>query len=199
MGVGASPGNSSTPMFSHRADLGAKPLFRALDWGSWNRFGRSLENHNRRLPGSERRIAVQLRIYFPPTSPQPRPFLSPCSASRDHSAAVDKADACNGIGLEVEPPRRIAISPAVHRHRHQVRTIFDVPEDHAPLLAGTTPGGGQTHGAPTIAPRSPQSDSASCNAVYAPVGGPGEPNKPSGRNPRLLFMFVRHGGPIPRD
>src|SRR3990172_2168882 len=91
-----------------------------------------------------------------------------------------------GMGLEIEPPRRFAVRPAVHRHRHQVRTVFEVAEDDAALLASAAPDGGEAHGTPPARFGAPQADPAACDPIQPTMRGPGEPDKPSRRNPYPL-------------
>jgi hypothetical protein len=42
---------------------------------------------------------------------------------------------------EVQPPGRLALAPAVHRHRHDVRAVLEVGDDRLTLLAGAAPDG----------------------------------------------------------
>ena len=95
-----------------------------------------------------------------------------------------------GSGLEVEPPRRLTAGPTVHRHRDHVRTVVEIAEDHAALLAGATPGGRETHHPVAVGLRTPQADSATGNAVQESVYGPESANEPPGRKPRSFRAFV---------
>ena len=113
----------------------------------------------------------------------------------DRARPVGEIDSRCGMRLEVEPPHGLAVGPAVHRQRDEVRTVLDVPEDHASLLAGAAPGGGESQGAPPVALRTPQADAAAGDAVEAAVRIPGQPDKPSRRESRPVLAFVRHGRP----
>ena len=52
------------------------------------------------------------------------------------------------VRLQVQPPRRLARAPPVHRQGDEVRAVLDVAEHHAALAAGAPPRDGQPQGAP---------------------------------------------------
>jgi len=98
-----------------------------------------LEDHHRGLGRPERRKGVQLRVYLAPSAPQARPFVSLGHASPHRAWPVEENDARVGMRLEVQPPGRFAIGPAVHRHRDEVRPILKIGDDHAALAARASP------------------------------------------------------------
>src|SRR5262249_52918537 len=120
-------------------------------------------------------------------------FLSLCGPCPDHARPVGEIDSRSGMRLEVEPPPGLTVGPAVHRQRDQVRAVLDVPEEHAALLTRPTSGRGETQGAPPVSFRPPQTDPAAGGPVEAAMGVPSQPDKPSGREPRPVLAFVRHG------
>ena len=68
----------------------------------------------------------------PPTATGPTTWPAPTRwrARHDLADAVGELDPGSRMRLEVEPPRRFRFAPAVHRERHQVRTVLEVAQDH---------------------------------------------------------------------
>src|SRR5919106_484499 len=61
------------------------------------------------------------------------------------------------MGLQVQPPRWLSRTPAVHGHRDQVGPVLVVADDHAPRVAAAPAGGGEPQRAPLSRARRPQS------------------------------------------
>jgi hypothetical protein len=171
---------SSSRSASDAASAAADPFGGVLQTGA-SPVGPWLQDHDDSLPGSECRTVVKLRVTVAPTVPQSRPFRTICSSRPDGVSTPGKFDAAFGMRLEVEPPGRIVVRTTVHRHRDQVRTILELAEDHPSLLTRTTASGRQTHHSIAVGLRTPQSESATGDAVQAAVRGPGETNEPSRR------------------
>ena len=110
----------------------------------------------------------------------------------DVACRPDDLDPGFGMRLKIEPPGRFAVRPSVHRHRHQVRAVFEIAEDDTALLAGAAPDGGEAQGTPAARLRFPQPDPASRDAVQAAMGEPGETHEPPGRNPNSLRRLTCH-------
>jgi hypothetical protein len=83
--------------------------------------------------------------------------------------------------LQIEPPGRLRIGPAVHRQGDQVRTILEVTDDHAALTAGAAPDCRETRRTPSAALRTPQAHSGTANAAHRAVRGPDNPDEPARR------------------
>ena len=149
-------------------------------------------------PGTQRRSQRTEALRSHPSScrcraigPESRSFLSLCTPPSERAAATDEIDAVLGMRLEIEPPRRLAVDPTVHRHRDQLRTIIEIAKDHTPLLAGATPGGRKTHHPLPVALRTPQSDRPP-EVVQIAMCGPSQAYEPSRREPRSLLGFIGH-------
>src|SRR4029453_19183504 len=98
--------------------------------------------------------------------------------------------------LQVQPPGRLAIGPAVHRHRDEVRPILEVGNDHTVLATRATPPGGEAQDPPAVAPRTPESDPTTGDPIQTSVHRPRETDEPARRKPRPPLGFVRHGAPL---
>src|SRR5918995_5403449 len=156
------------------------------------RSGHGLQDHHHGLRRPERSIGVQPRVDFTPSRPQARPFVSLRRSSPHLARSVDEIDARVGMRLEVQPPGRLAISPAVHRHRGKVGTVLKVGDDHAVLPSGAAPSGRQSQGPPAVAPGTPEPDPTRGNAVQTPVRRPEETDEPAWRKSWRPLVLVRH-------
>src|SRR5688572_19369740 len=123
---------SSSPMETHfvyliRADVIAR-----------------FEDDHRRLGRPALRIRVEPRVDRDPALPQPITLL-PRRTACTHQARLLVRQSSDGVRvrLEVAPPRGMALVPAVHRDRDEVRTVFEVADDDAALLPGLPPDGGE--------------------------------------------------------
>src|SRR5207237_6230706 len=103
------------------------------------------EDDHRRLGRPPDRIRVEPRIDRDPALPQPITLL-PRRRACAHQARLLVRQSNDGVRvrLEVAPPRGMALVPAVHRDRDEVRTVFEVADDDAALLPGLTPDDGDT-------------------------------------------------------
>lgn len=97
------------------------------------------------------------------------------------------------MSLQVEPPCRIGLGPTVHGHGDEVRTVFDVAEDHTAFAAGSPPGRGQMECAPTRAFRAPEPEPSAGQAIQAPVQTPEEAHEPAGGKIRATPARALHG------
>src|SRR5918994_1568093 len=107
-----------------------------------------------------------------PPGPQARSFPSLGSACPDPSGHGDQIDRRVWMRLQVEPPGWLPIGPAVHGKGDQIRTVLEVADDHAALLAGAAPGCRQTRSAPSAGFRTPQPHSATADPAYRTVRRP---------------------------
>lgn len=176
----------------HRTGRPTDPSLMKLSEG----LGPWFQDHDCGLRRPKSRIGVQPRIQLAPPCPQTRPFISLCGAGPHKSGPVGEIDSRIRLRLEVEPPGRFAVTPAVHRHRDEVRPVLEVGDYHAALPARATSSGREAQCAPAVRPRTPQSDSATGDAVQRAVHGPREPDEPARRKSRSSLAFVRHGPPI---
>src|SRR5947207_8743712 len=97
--------------------------------------------------------------------------------------------------LEVEPPRGMALVPAVHRERDEVRTVFEVADDDAALLPGLPPDGGEAQRAPAALVRRGPQESAATEPVQRAMNAPGrvhEPRRRVFRRPGCSIAHWRH-------
>ena len=107
-----------------------------LSTGSGIRSGPRLQNHDCGLGRPKRRKVVQPRVDLAPPGPETRAFVSMCGASVHEAPAVANNNHRIRLGLDAEPPCRLRVGPTVHGHRDEVRTVFEVAEDH--LAVGVT-------------------------------------------------------------
>src|SRR5205085_9132982 len=99
------------------------------------------------------------------------------------------------VRLEVEPPRGMALVPAVHRDRDEVRTVFEVADDDAALLPGFPPDGGEAQRAPAAFVRRGPQESTTTEPVQRAMNAPGgvhEPRRRVFRRPRWRIAHWRH-------
>src|SRR5687768_17880357 len=95
--------------------------------------------------------------------------------------------------LEVEPPRGMALVPAVHRERNEVGAVFDVADDDAALLPGLPPDGREAQRTPaTLVRRGPQ-ESATTESVERAMNAPGRVHEPRRRHVRRSGCRIAHG------
>jgi len=150
-----------------------------------------LKDDNRGLHGAARGVGIEVLLDLSPLGPQTLSLLALCCPARDLARTVYRSTVTS-VRLEVEPPGRFAVAPAVHGHGDEVRAVFKVADDHSTGAARTAPDRVKTHGAPTAGLRSPQTESATGPAVQAAMGDPGEPDEPAVRKSCLLGFRVRH-------
>src|SRR4051794_19151745 len=82
------------------------------------------EDHDRSLPRPPIRVIVRVIAELAESCPQAFPLL-PDRSSRMHGPpAALEFDLGVRLSLEVEPPGRLRRTPAVHRHRDEVRTVL---------------------------------------------------------------------------
>src|SRR6266702_2940147 len=105
------------------------------------RLGPRLKDHDRGLGRSKRRVSVKVLVYLPPPSPQARPFIASRGTGPHQAGPVGQANLGVRVRPQVEPPGRLAVTPAIHRHRDEIRAILEIPDDHAAPPAGPAPGG----------------------------------------------------------
>src|ERR1035437_7929879 len=144
-------------------------------------FGRWLQDHDRRLRGSPGRIGVDVVPQVAPPGPQARAFVPLGRAGPHHARSTDKVNASVGMRLEVEPPSRFAVSPAIHGHGDQVRPVLVVTEDRDALPARATPDRLEAHRAPLVRLWPPQAASATREAVDRTVHCPSGADEPAWR------------------
>src|SRR6185369_5631261 len=97
-----------------------------------------------------------------------------------------------GLCLEVEPPRRIALAPAVHRDVHQVVAIGLVAEDRDAFGAGLPPDGVEPHRAPLVWLGGPDAPPAARPSNHRPMDRPGGDDEPERRQERATLRRVGH-------
>ena len=82
---------------------------------------------------------IESFVVLGPSRPEPRPLVRRRGPSMDGARTIDQFDGRVRLGLEVEPPRGLGFTPAVHGHGHQVGSILEVAEDRGPWRAGASP------------------------------------------------------------
>jgi len=167
-----------------------------LTGGMWlrNRIGPWLQDHHRGLrrpPGGE---PVQPCLEVEPPGPQARSFVALGRPGMHPARAIDEGHRRVGLGLEVEPPGRLAWSPPVHRQHNEVGTVLDVADDRSALPPGTPARGREVQRPPALALclRGPQPFPPEADAVEAPVSLPGQADDPAGRKRLSSFDCARH-------
>jgi hypothetical protein len=80
--------------------------------------------------------------------------------------------------LEIEPPGRLRIGPAVHRRNHQVRAVLEVANDRDPPRPGPASDRGQPEHAPTPGLWGPQSEPTAGQGICQSVAAPDRLNPP---------------------
>jgi hypothetical protein len=112
--------------------------YRLVSSGPVARF----EDDHGRLGRPSAGIGVELRIDRDPALPWPITLL-PRRRACPHRARMLACQSDDGVWvrLEVEPPRGMALVPAVHRERDQVGAVFEVADDDAALSPGLAPDG----------------------------------------------------------
>src|SRR5205823_3075011 len=107
-------------------------------------------------------IAVEFRFDREPALPQSITLLSG-DRERAYGTRVLARLANDGIRvrLEIEPPRGIALVPAVHREHDEIRAVLEVADDDAAFLAGLPPDSREAQRAPAaLIRRGPQEAAA---------------------------------------
>jgi hypothetical protein len=143
--TGDSPNASARVAFVRRtlnvvpADEDDRP--RLVSGGHVARF----QDDHRRLSRPLARIPVEPWIDRDPALPQPITLVARGRA-RAYQARKLVGQSNHGVWvcLQVEPPRGLALVPAVHSERDEVWAIFEVANDHAALFAGLPPDGRET-------------------------------------------------------
>src|SRR4051812_34454380 len=110
-------------------------------WAAW------LEHDDGRFARSALREAVDVLTpagVFAEAGPQSLPLRLCCNTGADLSPAVGQVDRRVRHRLEVQPPGRFFVAPAVHGEGHKVRAVFVVADDRHPRLAGPSSGGRQS-------------------------------------------------------
>ena len=151
-----------------------------------------LKDDNCGLRGAARGVGVEVLVELSPSAPQPLALFAVCCTAGDLPRTADEVYGHVGVRLEVEPPRRFGVAPAVHGHGDEVRAVFEVADYHGAGPARPPPDGGKAHRTPTAGLRSPQTQSATGPAVQAAMGDPEEPDEPAGRESYVRRVSVRH-------
>src|SRR6266550_6106921 len=120
------------------------------------------------------RVVVRVIAELAEPRPETLALLAHGRPRTDCARAALELDLGVRLGLQVEPPRRLRLPPAVHRHRDQVRPILVVAEDRAALLPGPAADGRDPHRSPAPGPHEPQPASPTGEPVDCPVDRPGD-------------------------
>ena len=171
--MGAFPTNDFTEAtpWSAEVEVGEGPV----SIGPAARF----EDDHRCLGRPPGRGRVEPGINCDPALPQPSALLPDRLASA-HRARLLVGHSNDGVGVrfEVAPPRGVALVPAVHRDRDEVRAVFEIADDDAALLPGLPPDGGEA-----------SRPSRACSTWSTGIGrhsagtGPDEHARPCARSP----------------
>jgi hypothetical protein len=96
------------------------------------------------------------------------------------------------VRLEVEPPRGVALVPAVHRERDEVGAVFEVADDDAALLPGLPPDGREAQRTPAAPVRRGPQESAATESVEGAMRAPGRVHEPPRRDVRRSGRRIAH-------
>jgi hypothetical protein len=154
---------------------------------------RFVDDHGR-LGRPPARIRVELRIDRDPALPQPVTLL-PCPSACAHQARLLVRQSNDGVRvrLEVEPPRGLALVPAVHRERDEVRAVFDVADDDAALVPGPPPDARESQRTPAALGRRGPQEPAATEPVQRAMSAPGRVHEPRRWESRRSSCRVAHG------
>ena len=93
----------------------------------------------RRWSGAQRRPGVVVVAELAPPRPEPITFLAFRGATANGTRTVLQLDRRVRLRLEVQPPCRLRLRPAIHGQGDQVRPVLEVADDRDPWLAGSSP------------------------------------------------------------
>src|SRR5690242_20019614 len=149
-----------------------------------------LEDDDRSARRAANGIAIDVVAHVLPAFPQPGSLVANRLAAADGTDAVDELDRRLGVRLEVEPPGRFGLGPAVHRHRDEVRSVLVVAEDRTPLLARSAAERRETHRPPAVRLRPPETLPAARQPMESPMEQPRADHDEARRQPRGPFRSV---------
>ena len=140
------------------------------------------EDDHRRLSRPLARIPVEPWIDRDPALPQPITLVSRGRASAYRARKlVGQSNHGVWVGLQVEPPRRLALVPAVHSERDEVWAIFEVANDHAALFPGLPSDGRETKRTPPALVRRGPQETTATESVEHSMNAPGVVHEPGRR------------------
>ena len=134
---------------------------------------------------------------------QRRSRSSPTAATRDRVGTLspqsnDRIRVC----LEIEPPRRVAFVPAVHRECDEVGAVVDVADDDAAFLSGLPSDRREVERTPLALARRRPEQTAPAEPVERAMPTPECVHEPGRRHSRRSIrrclrghIVVRHGEP----
>src|SRR5690606_28307413 len=140
-----------------------------------------LEHDHRGLAVPECGVLVELRLVVAPPRPEPVALLPGRRARPYPPLAADELDRRFRVGLQVEPPRRFRVRPAVHRQGDEVVAVLDIAKDHRAWLPGLATCRGDPHRAPPRPAGTPQACLARQHSVERAMDGPRTPDEPPRR------------------
>ena len=94
------------------------------------------------------------------------------------------------MGLQVQPPCRLALAPAVHGHGDEIRPILEVADHDAAFEAGPPADSVEAHGAPAVRLRPPQPHTSAGQTVQTAMGEPETPYEPATKR---SWLGIRDG------
>ena len=132
---------------------------------------------------------------------RPRPSAAtadharPRGRARAHRARVLARQSNDGVRvrLEVEPPRGMALVPAVHRERDEVRAVLEVADDDAAFLPGLPPDGREAQRTPAPLVRRGPEEPAPTESVERSMSAPGRVHEPRWRDAGWSGCLCAHG------
>ncbi len=143
-----------------------------------------LQDDHRGLSRPSGGIAVDIVSELLPAGPESRSFLASGRAPAHGAGLILQLDGGLWMRLQVEPPGRLAIGPAVHGHGHQIGAVLVVAEDGDALLARLAAGGLEAHRPPLAGLRRPQALSPAGEPVESAMPDPRGAHEPAGRESR---------------
>jgi hypothetical protein len=96
------------------------------------------------------------------------------------------------VRLEVEPPRGMALIPAIHREHDEIGAVFEVADDDAALLPGLPPGGREAQCTPAAPVRRGPEESAATEPVERSMNPPSHVHEPPRRDVRRSGCRITH-------
>ena len=142
---------------------------------------RWLENHHGGLGRAARGVGVEVLVDLSPARPESLALGSRGGSCPDTSWSVACLDAGVRMSLQVQPPRGLGGTPAVHRHRDQVSTVLEVADEDLSRPSRASTGRGEPKRAPTVRLRPPQTQPGARHAHQRAMAVPERHDEPARR------------------
>ena len=152
-----------------------------------------LEHHHGGLIRPARSVGSKVLVDFAPARPQPVTLGTRGSTRTHPSQTVLRLGSRVRIGLQIEPPRRVSRTPAVHRHRDEVLTVLEIADQDLARLPRPPTGRGELKHPPAVRLGSPQPPPTAGHLHQPAMRVPEHHDEPARRQPGP--RPPRHSGP----